>query len=53
MATGLWPLVHRRSFEAVTGRKTYWWLVNTVGSLLETPRGERSRWVETHRDPKG
>jgi hypothetical protein len=29
--TGLWPLVHRRSFERVTGPKTEFWLVETVG----------------------
>lgn len=33
MATGLWPLAHRRSFEAVTGRKREFWLVRTVGGL--------------------
>ncbi|WP_413293810.1 hypothetical protein ACLSU7_01815 [Bdellovibrio sp. HCB185ZH] len=31
--TGIWPLLHRRSFEAVTGRKTDWWLVEMVGVL--------------------
>lgn len=31
---GLWPLLHRRSFEAVTGPKTDWWLVQTVGVLV-------------------
>jgi hypothetical protein len=31
--TGLWPMVHRRSFESVTGPKTDWWLVITVGAL--------------------
>ena len=30
--TGIWPIVHRRSFEAVTGRKTDYWLVQMVGS---------------------
>lgn len=34
LATGLWPLFHRRSFEAVTGPKTDWWLVETVGILV-------------------
>jgi hypothetical protein len=34
IASGVWPLVHRRSFEAVTGRKSDWWLVVTVGSLV-------------------
>lgn len=33
LATGLWPLVHRDSFEAVTGPKTDFWLVRTVGGL--------------------
>src|SRR5687768_7377777 len=32
--TGLWPLLHMRSFEAVTGRKTDKWLVKTVGILV-------------------
>ncbi len=34
LATGLWPLVHMRSFEAVTGPKVDRWLVKTVGSLI-------------------
>jgi hypothetical protein len=34
VATGLWPLAHRRSFEAVTGSKKDWWLVQTVGVLV-------------------
>jgi hypothetical protein len=32
MATGAWSF-HRGSFEAVTGRKTDYWLVRTVGGL--------------------
>ena len=32
-ATGAWPLVHMRSFEAVTGPKTDRWLVKMVGAL--------------------
>lgn len=31
--TGAWPLVHMRSFEAVTGPKTDDWLVHMVGLL--------------------
>jgi hypothetical protein len=31
--TGLWPVVHYPSFEAVTGPKTDDWLVHTVGLL--------------------
>jgi len=34
VASGLWPLVHMRSFEAVTGPKTDDWLVRTVAGLL-------------------
>lgn len=33
MGTGTWAVVHRRSFEAVTGRKADYWLVRTVGLL--------------------
>jgi hypothetical protein len=32
--TGLWPIVHLRSFEMVTGPKTDDWLVKTVGMLV-------------------
>ena len=34
LATGVWPIVHMRSFEAVTGPKADRWLVKTVGALL-------------------
>ena len=34
VATGLWPIVHLRSFEAVTGRKRDTWLVQTIGGLI-------------------
>lgn len=34
LATGLWPLVHMRSFEAVTGKKREHWLVKTVGGVV-------------------
>jgi hypothetical protein len=33
--TGLWPLLHMRSFVAVTGPKTDLWLVRTVGVLVK------------------
>ncbi|GEM_PF-1566518 len=32
--TGVWPVVHIRSFLAVTGPKTDLWLVRTVGLLI-------------------
>ena len=34
VATGLWPILHIRSFEAVTGRKRDKWLVKTTGGLI-------------------
>lgn len=34
LATGVWPLVHDRSFQAVTGPKVDVWLVKTVGCLV-------------------
>src|SRR5688572_6475587 len=34
VATGLWPIVSLRSFEAVTGRKRDKWLVQTTGGLI-------------------
>jgi hypothetical protein len=33
VSTGLWAVAHRRSFEAVTGPKTDYWLVRLVGAL--------------------
>jgi hypothetical protein len=33
VASGVWPIVHMRSFEAVTGPKTDKWLVKTVAAL--------------------
>lgn len=32
--TGLWPILHLRSFERVTGPKVDRWLVRTVGGLI-------------------
>jgi hypothetical protein len=36
LATGLWPIVSLRTFEAVTGPKADGWLVKTVGGLIAT-----------------
>ena len=49
VVSGLWAVVDRRGFETVTGRKTDYWLVRTVGllaaaigaSLLTGARGAR------------
>jgi hypothetical protein len=42
-ATGLWPIAHLRSFEAVTGPKPEGWLVKTVGALLVATGGALAR----------
>ena len=34
LVTGLWPIVHLRSFMAVTGPKRDHWLVKTVGVIV-------------------
>ena len=34
LATGVWPLLSMRTFEAVTGPKADRWLVRTVGVLV-------------------
>ncbi len=34
MTSGLWPVLHLRSFEAVTGHKRDAWLVRTMGALI-------------------
>lgn len=49
--TGIWPILHRRSFEAVTGPKTDYWLVRVVGALITIIGAtlllgsRRSRWL--------
>jgi hypothetical protein len=34
VATGVAPFASRRAFEAVTGPKREWWLVQTVGGIV-------------------
>ena len=34
IATGVWPILHMRSFQAVTGPKASPWLVKTFGALV-------------------
>jgi hypothetical protein len=33
LVTGAWPILHMRSFEAITGPKVDRWLVHMVGAL--------------------
>ena len=39
VATGVLPFVSRRAFEAVTGPKREWWLVQTVAALVTVMGG--------------
>lgn len=39
LLTGIWPLIHMDSFEAITGRKKDKWLVKTVGLLISCVGG--------------
>jgi hypothetical protein len=34
LGTGAWPLLHRRSFERLTGKKADFWLAQTVGVTI-------------------
>jgi hypothetical protein len=52
VATGVWPLVHMRSFETVTGPKTDKWLVRTVGVLVSVI-GATLVWAGTRRSVNG
>ena len=47
--TGLWPLVHYRSFERVTGPKADTWLVQTVAGLAVTAGGALLRAEDPYR----
>ena len=56
VTTGLWPILHRPSFERVTGPKRDYWLVRTVGGLavaigmtlgIAATTGRRTREAET------
>jgi hypothetical protein len=39
VTTGALPLVSRQAFEAVTGPKREWWLVQTVGAIVAVAGG--------------
>jgi hypothetical protein len=56
VTTGLWSIVHRASFERITGPKRDYWLVRTVGGLavaigatlgVAAATGSRTRESET------
>jgi hypothetical protein len=47
--TGVLPLISRRAFEAVTGPKAEWWLVETVGLLVTAIGGGLALGAATDR----
>jgi hypothetical protein len=49
VVSGAWPLLHMRSFEAVTGPKADRWLVRTVAGLL-VANGSLQWWLADRRD---
>src|SRR3954447_12337584 len=56
VGTGVLPFVSRRLFEAMTGPKTEWWLVQTVGGLVTVVGaglGAGARREETPTEPVG
>jgi hypothetical protein len=59
LATGIWPLLSRRTFERITGPKTDFWLAQTVGvlvgsiggTLVLAHRAPTSRATKPHTEP--
>jgi hypothetical protein len=49
LISGVWPIVHIRSFERITGPKHEDWLVRTVG-LFVTAIGAALTWSVIRRD---
>jgi hypothetical protein len=53
LATGVLPFVSRRLFEAITGPKKEWWLVQTVGAAVAAVgAGELSAAVRDPTNPE-
>ena len=49
LATGVWPLLNRETFERVTGPKTDFWLAQTVGVLVASIGGALLRGARRKR----
>jgi hypothetical protein len=49
LVTGAWPLLHRRSFEKLSGPKYDFWLVQTVGVVLVAVGA--AQWLAANRKP--
>ena len=50
VTTGILPFVSRRAFEAATGPKREWWLVQTVGGLVTVIGGVLLSGAANRRD---
>jgi hypothetical protein len=50
-ATGMLPFVSRRAFEAITGPKQEWWLVQTVGAIVTVIGGTLLSSARHGREP--
>jgi hypothetical protein len=51
LVTGSWAVVHRRSFEAVTGPKVDYWLVRLVGGLAAAIGAALAAGAARRREP--
>ena len=51
LGTGVWPLLHRRSFEQLTGKKTDFWLAQTVGVTVMSIGAALARAASSRRRP--
>ena len=51
LATGVWPLLHRRSFEQLTGKKTDFWLAQTVGVTVMSIGAALAQAASSRRRP--
>ena len=52
VGTGILPFVSRRAFEAATGPKREWWLVQTVGALVTVIGGVLLSGASRHSDSR-
>ncbi|HAR41677.1 MAG TPA: hypothetical protein DCS07_03465 [Bdellovibrionales bacterium] len=52
LLTGIWPILHMKSFERVSGPKEDHWLVKTVGALLAVTGGALLRSARSGKVPK-
>ena len=51
VASGIWPLASRRTFESLTGPKRDWWLVQMVALLAVTGGIAIAAGLQNRREP--